>query len=155
MIHDPVSPVDLLQQDHLHQLVRESHSGKTKLIICPFQDSIGKPKRTSDHKGDTALSLDTKFCDQIRQFYRIQHLSLYGQGNHVICVADMAKKPVTFYLLDLAVQCIRSLVRCLFICHLDKVQLAVAAKALGIFCDSVISIFLFNLSNCDNTNFHF
>ena len=138
MIYDPVSPVDLFQQDHLHQLVRESHSGKTKLIICPFQNSIGKPKGASDHKGDTALSLDTKFCDQIRQFYRIQHFPLYCKGNHVICVADMAKKPVAFYLLDLTVQCIRSLIRCFFIWYLDKIQLAVTAKALGIFCDSII-----------------
>ena len=65
----------------------------------------------------------------------------------------MAKKPIALRLFDLTVQRIGSFIRSLLIWHLDKIQLTVAAKALGVLCNSVIQVFLFNFSNCDNTNF--
>ena len=36
VVHDPVAPVDLLQQDHPHQLMGKGHPGKAELIIRPL-----------------------------------------------------------------------------------------------------------------------
>ena len=34
IIHDPVRPVYLFQQNHLHELMRKCHPGKAELIVC-------------------------------------------------------------------------------------------------------------------------
>lgn len=33
VVHDAVAAVDLLQEDHLHQLMGEGHSGEAKLVV--------------------------------------------------------------------------------------------------------------------------
>ena len=40
VIHNAVASVYLFQKDHLHQLMRKSHSGKAELIICTFQNTL-------------------------------------------------------------------------------------------------------------------
>ncbi len=32
-VHDPIRPVDLLQQDHAHQLMRKCHFRKADLLL--------------------------------------------------------------------------------------------------------------------------
>ena len=40
MVHDLKRPVDLLQQDHLHQLMGEGELGKAQLPLGPVQDLL-------------------------------------------------------------------------------------------------------------------
>lgn len=50
IVYDPETPVDLLQQDNPHQLVRECHSGKAQKLICPGNHSLIQPQGTSYDK---------------------------------------------------------------------------------------------------------
>ena len=75
-------PVDLLQQDHPHQLVGEGHVGEGQLSAAGRKDLVRKPKRPSYHEHQTALSSCGKSLYVIRKRLRREALSFYGKRRY-------------------------------------------------------------------------
>ena len=66
--HNPIPPVNLLQQYHPHQLMGKCHFRKTQCIVRALQHFPAQTDGTSDHKDDMAFALDpkTRACTQTK-----------------------------------------------------------------------------------------
>ena len=68
-LNNPISPVNLLQQDHPHQLVRKRHSGEADFKIGAVQYVLTQSKRTADYIYDMAYPADSEFVDLSGEFF--------------------------------------------------------------------------------------
>lgn len=101
MMHDPVPSINLLQQDHSHQLMGKSETGETDRIIASAQNLIRKAKGTADDEDETAFALDAQNFNLTGQFYGVGHSALESKGNHKIIGADLTQQAFAFCAADL------------------------------------------------------
>ncbi len=66
---NPKSPINLLQQDQLHQLMRKRHLRKRQLIIRPLQNLLAQSKRSANDKRNLALPVCSQFIKSIRKLF--------------------------------------------------------------------------------------
>lgn len=63
---NPIRPINLLTQNHLHQLMRERHLRERNRIVRPLHDFRCKTKRSADDKRDFTFTV----CRQSIEFCR-------------------------------------------------------------------------------------
>ena len=154
MLHDPEAPIDLLQQNHPHQLMGEGHSGKAQRIVRPLQDGWGKAQGTADDEGDVAYAPCAQSLDFPGKLQGIQHLSLDGQGDHIGVVPDGFQNPAALPLPDGVFFRRTGPLRRLLVCQLHDLQLTVTAQTLFILPDGLGQIFFFDFSYGNTGNLH-
>ena len=88
-VYNPITSVNLLQQNHPHQLMGKRHPGKAQCIIRSVQYRPAQTNRASDHKLNMTLPLYTQAVDLLCQFFRSQLLSFDFQRNHIGIFPDV------------------------------------------------------------------
>ena len=69
-MNNPITPINLLQQNYPHQLMRKCHLGEAQRIIGFGQDFFPKADGAADDENDMAVALDAEGVDLFRQFFR-------------------------------------------------------------------------------------
>ena len=134
--------------------MRKCHRRKAQLIICAVEHLFRESKRTADDHHDLALPLISKALEFCRELFGAEHFSVDRKCNHIGAILDMRQNPLALLLLDLLILQIARLVRCLLICDLNNLKLAVTAQTLLVLCNRLREEFLLDFSNCNYCNFH-
>ena len=87
---DLLRPVQLLQQHHPGQLVRERHFAHGHLFVRARQYVLPQPETPADHKNDPARAADPQLLQVRRQRRGIRLFPGDRQGDHPVSRADPA-----------------------------------------------------------------
>ena len=149
---DAEAPVDLLQQDNAHQLVRESHFGERKLEIGAGIDLGRSAEGTADHKDDVVHAADVQSFDLLGEFRGGELLSADRKQDHICAVGYRFQYAFALGLTDLLLRRLAYAVRCLLILYFLNLKLAIFRQPFAVLGYRVREILFFDFSytyNCD------
>lgn len=135
-LHNPKSPIHLLHQYQLHQLMRERHLGERQFLIRPLQNLVMQTQRSADDEDDFAAAVSHQGFQVFRQPFRRFHLAVNCQGDDISVGRDFCEDAVAFLLFDDFHVRVAQLLRRFFVGHFDFAYFAVASQPLRIFFNS-------------------
>ena len=129
--NNPVTPVNLFQQHHPHQLMRKCHLRKAQGKVRPLHNVPGQSQRTSYDKHNMAYPIHSQPLNPACQLLAGQHLPLNGQGNDVSPIFNIRKDTLSFLFLNLPLNGLAGPVRRLFILYVWPKRLLLRVRFLS------------------------